>query len=551
MRRWFRSLQSKYMLIIILALFIVQFSYLFMSIMMSIGLDLYEDYDRSGEPGIPSARTLEIEWHKAAGQLTEVSVQTVEELFAEWKEMYPGAAMFWVDGRGRLAAQLDVTSQLPAQWTPVSTAQFIKSRYGGDPFTVIAFVGDGADGFIVYEAPREMFDPPINRVYSIYGFWLLIALLVIIVVFVLISYLFFRGIRKRLLQLQEAMSIRDIDGLPVQIDVRKNDEIGQLEQSFNQMVVELKESKQREQKEEQLRRELIANLSHDLRTPLTKIRAQAYTIGKQFLDTEGRQAIEAMERSIVNMDRLIDNLMAYTLLMANKYRLDARPMDILRFVKEHLVTWYPLFEKEGFEVEVDLEKIGHSTWTIDPLWMGRVLDNLYQNVLRHAKQGRYIKVFSESTQSYDAIVVEDRGGGMGAGSYGGQCEQGYQGYQGERGHQEHQGHLDQQGHPVHQDHEDYQGHNDYQDNQDYQINQDEQGSDHFDRQDDNKTGGLDSTRSFSGEVRMKAPGNNRSDDKGAGIGLSIVDRMLKGMQLDWEIETGPGGTTIKIMRSRN
>jgi len=486
MKGWFRSLQARYMLIIFMALFLVQASYLIISIIMSIGLDLYGGDDRSGTGELPSTSAIESKWHEAAGRLSDASASSVQELFVEWKDMYPDARMFWVDGKGHLAEELAVQEELPSIWTASYTAQFIKSRYGGDPFTVIAFVGQqGTDGFIVFEVTRELFEPPINKVYNVYGIWLIIGLIVVVVLFVLISYLFFRGMRRRLVQLQEAMTIRDVDGLPVQIDVRKNDEIGQLEQSFNEMVVELKDSKRREQEEEQLRRELIANLSHDLRTPLTKVRAQAYTIGKESLSGDGRQAIEAMERSVVNMDRLIDNLMAYTLLMANKYKLEARQVDILRFVKEHLATWYPLFEKEGFEVEVELEKLEHPSWTIDPLWMGRVLDNLYQNVLRHAKQGRYIRVTSESTDTYDAIVIEDRGAGM--------------------------------------RHVESSGVQDVASQRDQARTMDE--GDH-------------------------ASPSHRSEDQGAGIGLSIVDRMLKGMQLEWDIRTDPNGTSVKVMRVR-
>ena len=450
MRRLFRSLQARYMLIILTALILMQVGYLVLSIAMSFGMDM--------EPAV-SASDVEAEWHEAAGSLTDVSTDVIRDLFARWKARFPEASMFWVDGDGVLREQTEGREgELPAIWTSVSTAQFIKSRYGGDPFTVIAFVGEGGrGGFVVIEIPRFVFDPPINQVYQQYGTWLAIGMIVLVVLFILISYLFFRRIRKRLMQLQEAMSIRDVDGLPVSIELSGKDEIGQLEQSFNDMVLELKESRSREQREEQLRRELIANLSHDLRTPLTKIRAQAYTIGKQEVSDEGRRAIEALERSVVNLDRLIDNLMSYTLLMAGRYKYDPQNTDIVRLVKEHLATWYPLFEQGGIEVDADLQPVAQGEWRIDPLWMGRVLDNLYQNVLRHARSGRYIQVATAATKQYDAIVVSDHGPGMRSG---------------------------------------------------------------------------------------------QSEEKGAGIGLSIVDRMLRGMELDWDIQSDEQGTTITIKRYR-
>lgn len=448
----FRSLQARYMLIILTALILIQAGYVLLSITMSFGMNV--------EP-VVSASQVERDWHEEAGGLAEGSPAEISDLFARWQARYPAASMFWVDADGVLREQTvgreGREGDLPAQWTAVSTAQFIKERYNGDPFTVIAFVGVGSGGFVVIELPRSTFDPPIQQVYDQFGTWLGIGMVVIVVLFILISYLFFRRIRKRLMQLQEAMSIRDVDGLPVIIGLSGKDEIGSLERSFNDMVVELKESKRREQQEEQLRRELIANLSHDLRTPLTKIRAQAYTIGKAEVSEEARRAIEALERSVVNLDRLIDNLMSYTLLMANRYTYNPQDTDIVRLVKEHLATWYPLFEKEGIEVDVDLQLLRQHVWQIDPIWMGRVLDNLYQNVLRHAKSGRYIKVATASLELHDAVIIADRGPGM---------------------------------------------------------------------------------------------RNGQSEERGAGIGLSIVDRMLRGMDLDWDMQFDERGTTIVIKRQR-
>ncbi|WP_025028687.1 sensor histidine kinase [Caldalkalibacillus mannanilyticus] len=445
---FFRSLLAKYMLIIFVALFLIQMTTLFIAIFIT-------SLDQKIEPGNKDTQQIEQRWHQEARAMHNPSVEGVLQHFAKWKEQYPDSTMFWVGETGALEGQLGAKDPLPSYWSVTDTARFMKERYGGDPYTVLAFVGEEQnEGFVVFEIPRAVFTPPMIKVYEQYGTILIIGVVAIIFLFITLSFLFFRSIRKRLLQLQEAMEMRDLDGLPIQISVSKKDEIGQLEETFNHMVDELRESKKREQKEEQLRRELIANLSHDLRTPLTKIRAQAYSIGKEPLSLEGKQAIENMEVSIANTDRLIENLMSYTLLVASKYAFEPREMNMGRFLREQLASWYPVFEKEEFEIHIALDSFANITWEIDPIWMGRVVDNLFQNVLRHAKSGKYIEVRTESTPSYDVVVISDRGKGM----------------------------------------------------------------------------------------------ENKSVEKGAGIGLSIVDMMLRGMRLDWEIHSTEQGTVVQIKR---
>jgi len=451
MKRFFQSLQAKYMTIILVALFLFQAAYLLIA-MLAMGLQ--EDISGEKSKNESDPNHIEEKWHADAKKLERASQEAILSHFSKWKKKYPDASMFWVDEHGNLMEQLDVKGDLPANWTPAFTAKFIKERYGGDPFTVISFIGgDEKNGFIVLEIPRNLFLPPIVEVTEKYGLLLGAGLLLIITLFIIVSFLFFRGIRKRLLHLQEAMERRDMDNLPIGIDVQKNDEIGQLEQTFNEMILELKESKQREQEEEQLRRELIANLSHDLRTPLTKINAQTYLIAKEKLSSEGKQAVKALETSIVNIDRLIENLMSYTLLMASKHKQELTELDAVRFVRESMASWYPVFEKESFEVIIELEPF-QEKWQADPVWLSRIFDNILQNVLRHAKDGLYLEVATESTDEYDAIVFIDHGKGL----------------------------------------------------------------------------------------------KNSSNEKGAGIGLSIVDMMVKGMKLEWDIDSGDEGTSIKILR---
>jgi signal transduction histidine kinase len=451
MKRFFQSLQAKYMAIVLVALFLFQAAYLLVAV-LAMGLE--EEILGDQSKNEPDPTQIEEKWHADTKELEGASKKAVLNHFSRWKKKYPDASMFWVDEEGTLMEHLDLKGDLPAKWTPAFTAKFIKERYGGDPFTVISFIGgDERNGFIVLEIPRDLFLPPVVLLTEKYGLFLGACLLLIISLFIIVSFLFFRGIRKRLLYLQEAMERRDSDHLPISIDVHKNDEIGQLEQTFNEMVLELRNSKLREQEEEQLRRELIANLSHDLRTPLTKINAQTYSIAKENLSPEGKKAVKALETSIVNIDRLIENLMSYTLLMASKHKMELIEMDAVRFVRESMASWYPVFEKEHFELVIELQPF-EEKWLADPIWLSRIFDNILQNVLRHAKDGLYLEVATKSTDEYDEIIFIDHGKGM----------------------------------------------------------------------------------------------KNSTGEKGAGIGLSIIDLMVKGMKLDWEMESGDEGTVIRIKR---
>lgn len=298
---------------------------------------------------------------------------------------------------------------------------------------------------------------PIVHFFQQYSLVFLLGTIGIIILFIFLSYLFFRGIRLRLIHLQEAMAIRDKNTLPIPVKVKRQDEIGQLEQAFNRMVNELKESRKREREEEQLRRELIANLSHDLRTPLTKLQAQVLAIQKEEnLSATGKERVGALEASIRQIDQLIENLMSYTLLVSNKYPYHPKRTNINRLIRKSLASWFPVFEREGFELEIDLNPLSHPDWEIDPIWFERILDNLFQNVYRHAKSGRYISVKTEETDQYDQLVITDRGKGM----------------------------------------------------------------------------------------------KEASKQKGAGIGLAIVDRMVKTMRLEWTIQTDDQGTTILIKRKK-
>lgn len=410
--RWFslKSLLVKYLLIVLAALVLMPFVLLSTGIMLNLqggaypDAGLYEDASR-----------LERLWHEeAAGLGPSPSPAETDAAVRAFLAAYTLAGGFWVDAGGRthLAALSLDGEALPDDWTPADVARFIKSRYDGDPFTVVAMLGEaGSGGFMVFEVPRSAMQPDIPR--HVQGNAILLTgALAALTLFMTVSLLFFFGIRKRLVRLERAMATPGESGFPATVEALRDDEIGKLERAFNTMIGQLEAGRARELQEEALRRDLIAKLSHDLRTPLTTIQGHAFRLQQEQLTERGKESVELIMAKIGFLSRLIENLLSYSLLAAGKYPYRPRQVDVVRTARTLFAGWYPAFEQEGFAIESDIPDEPFY-WLVDPEWLERVLDNYLQNVLRHAKSGRYIGFRVEPDEG-GRIVLADRGPGMSA-----------------------------------------------------------------------------------------------------------------------------------------
>lgn len=240
----------------------------------------------------------------------------------------------------------------------------------------------------------------------------------IMVAFVILSWLFFLKLRKRLTRLQDVMSSSAKNNSfpkPVSVQADRMDEIDQLGSSFNWMIQQLEDSRKREYEEELLRHRLIANLSHDLRTPLTILRGHVTRLNHESLSLEGQNSLTEINHTITRVGDLMDDLLSYTLLTSGKHPYHPASTDIVRLVRASVAAWYPAFEEK--EILLDVVLPGDETfyWDADPKWMARVLDNLLQNILRHAAEGKYANIVVDVEK--ERIIVADRGPGMDNSSY--------------------------------------------------------------------------------------------------------------------------------------
>lgn len=249
-------------------------------------------------------------------------------------------------------------------------------------------------------------------------YFILLLLGFIIVAFFVISWLFFLRLRKRLTRLQEVMSFSATTNSfpkPISVPMDRVDEIDQLGSSFNWMIQQLEDSRKREYEEELLRHRLIANLSHDLRTPLTILRGHATRLNKESMSLEGQNSLTEMDHTITRVGDLMDDLLSYTILTSGKDPFQPISTDIGRLVRASVAAWYPVFEEKEIQFDIDLPTEQTFYWEADPKWLTRVLDNLFQNILRHAAEGKYANIVVDVEK--EQIIVADRGPGMDHSSY--------------------------------------------------------------------------------------------------------------------------------------
>ncbi|MFP3884089.1 HAMP domain-containing sensor histidine kinase [Priestia filamentosa] len=405
MRR-LNSLTTRYIFIILMAI-------VMLPVAMLTGGIFYNGpwYKKDNYPYYPSYEVVNT-WHNTAEKMKANDVESIKKGFSKVKKSYKSTAMVYVNGNGETALKEGTPVNLPTDWNVTTTMDFMKSSIDSDPFTVVSYVGGKKEaGFVIIQMPRS-YITSINREENrLYDFVSYLLSIVIIILFLLVSWFFFRSIRKRLLRLQDAMEMPNARNVPPKIRISRKDEIGALEQSFNNMLTALEESQQNEREEESARRKLIADLSHDLRTPLTALKAQIYSLKKEVLSQKGEETIALADEKIHYLGELIENLLSYSLLTSNKYPYKPEKTDIVRLVRTTVACWYDRLEEEGFEVDIEIQGDDIKS-NIDVNWFQRMIDNVIQNVIRHAKDGQFIGIYMEGKGEEYKISVVDHGPGF-------------------------------------------------------------------------------------------------------------------------------------------
>ena len=193
--------------------------------------------------------------------------------------------------------------------------------------------------------------------------------------------------------------------LEQQVPVRSEDELGQLAQAFNRMSAELARSRD-------LRRQMTADIAHELRTPLSVILGQIDGLDEGVVPPSSA-AFEILRDETSRLGRLVEDLRTLSRADAGELPLERRPVSPAKLLEQALAAHRPLALEEGVALELQLQpELPHLE--VDPDRMAQVLGNLLSNALRHTPQGGAITLGAARAGAAILLRVQDTGPGIDA-----------------------------------------------------------------------------------------------------------------------------------------
>lgn len=259
------------------------------------------------------------------------------------------------------------------------------------------FDGSKLVGFYQIELAREEWVSGVSEKAK-----LTIGIFVVLFILIYISVIFFvnRKVNRRLIGLKDEMTVF-ASGKSIQEKPTNQDEIGELQQHFYAMQRKMNEAKKIIEEEQQVKEYMIATISHDLKTPLTSIRAYAESLelNPDLTNEEKSEYRQVIVEKSNFMKQMLDDLLTYTLLQSQTYEIELVEVEGSEFFEMLVSDYEPLCEEKGIQLHVSSHVTDY--YKVNPNQMMRIVDNLMSNAIKHTNLGGHIWLATESEKEID------------------------------------------------------------------------------------------------------------------------------------------------------
>ena len=199
------------------------------------------------------------------------------------------------------------------------------------------------------------------------------------------------------------------------VTVEGNDEVAGLARDFNRMARALEAAAEREREMEKMRRDLIAAVSHDLRTPLASTRALIEAVADGVAENPETEAryLSSARRELAHLSRLVDDLFELARIDSGMLQLTLEEASLHDLISDTISSFQPQAESRNVRL------VGEVSGDVDPVLanpprLQRVLHNLLSNALRHTPADGTVALRATAQGDEVRVEVSDTGEGIAA-----------------------------------------------------------------------------------------------------------------------------------------
>lgn len=332
------------------------------------------------------------------------SISKVQDLFDHMQSEI-GGDIYTVDkngtikGAGKLRRKHEDTYTINGD---VFQYQFT-NKMGIDIYTFGVRVGED---YLLYEVSIESLDNAVDIMLNFFIYILMVSLILSIIGAYFISIKISKPI-KNLNNLALQMKSKQIKSI---MNIDRKDEIGQLNNSLNLLYEELLSNIQRLESElkkersvEKLKKQFLAQATHELKTPISVIQGYAELVydGMYKSEEEKEGYIENILRETESMSTLLNDVLDFSKIENGFFTIYREKVSINSWLNKISTTFREYVNSKGFEMVISNEA-GELSINIDPLRMEQVIKNLLSNALEHSDK----KIILNAYNLNDKLAIE-------------------------------------------------------------------------------------------------------------------------------------------------
>ena len=244
------------------------------------------------------------------------------------------------------------------------------------------------------------------------GFVIIVIILSVVIAFLSFSIFFSLFTRKfswYLREINEGIKELSTGNFNATLPLREDDEFTDMARNLNSMATEIKGIIEEERNAESKKNELITNVAHDLRTPLTSIIGYLDIVSNKELASETRDKyIQIAYSKSKRLEKLIEDLFTYTKFEFGQVALHLDHVDMVKMMEQLLDEFYPSFCEHG--LDYDLKISGKSIIVeADGNLLARAFANLIGNAIKYGKNGKNVNISMITSQTQVTIDITNYG----------------------------------------------------------------------------------------------------------------------------------------------